>query len=118
MGKRFSSTILAGLVTFACSVDPEPAELTAQDNGRIVNLAMNQYVYLKLQTIGPGQYGEPVLSSAAVSFEGMTLPETQNPGGPTQVYHFRTLTVGKTLLTIPHDSGSAPFTATLDCCAQ
>ena len=36
-----------------------PAELTAQDNGRVVNLAMNQDVYLTLQTVGPGQYGEP-----------------------------------------------------------
>jgi hypothetical protein len=118
MGKRLSSTILAGLLSFACSVDPEPAELTAKDNGSIVNLAMNQYVYLKLQTIGPGQYGEPVLSSAAVSFEGMTFPTAQNPGGPTQVYQFRTLAAGTALLTIPHDSGSAPFTATLVCCAQ
>ena len=118
MGKRFSSTILAGLVSFACSVDPQPAELTNKDNGRIVNLAMNQHVYLTLQTIGPGQFGEPELSSDAVSFEGMTLPATQNPGGPTQVYHFRALAVGTALLTIPHDSGSAPFTATLDCCAQ
>jgi hypothetical protein len=118
MGKRLSSTILAGFVSFACSVDPEPAELTSKDNGGEVGLAMNQHVYLTLQTVGPGQYGEPVLSSDAVSFEGMTFPKNQNPGGPTQVYHFRTLADGNTLLTIPHDSGSAPFTARLWCCAQ
>lgn len=118
MGMRLSSTIFAGFLSFACSVDPEPAELTSKDNGRFVTFAMNQHVYLTLQTVGPGQYGEPALSSDAFSFEEMTFPKNQNPGGPTQVYHFRTLAIGTALLTIPHDSGSAPFTATLDCCAQ
>jgi hypothetical protein len=118
MGKLFSSTILAALATFACSVDPAPAELTSEDNGRFVDLAMNQHVYLTLHTVGPGQFGDPVLSSDAVSFEGMTFPITQNPGGPTQTYHFRTHGEGNTLLTIPHDSGRAPFTTTLTCCAQ
>ena len=118
MGKRLHGTILAGLVSLACSGDPEAAELTARDSGKDINLAMNQHVYLTLQTVGPGQFGEPELSSDAVRFEGMILPPSQNPGGPTQVYHFRTVAAGTSLLTIPHDSGSAPFTARLFCCAQ
>ena len=119
MGKRVSSVaVLVSLLTCACYPDPEPAQLTSKDNGRFVGLAFHQEVDLTLQTIGPGQFGEPVISSQAVSFEGMTFPTAQNPGGPTQLYRFRTVADGNAVITIPHDNGGAPFTITLSCCAQ
>lgn len=93
-------------------------DLTAKDNGRDVSLALHQEVGLTLQTIGPGQFGASVISFPAVSFEAMTFPKAQNPGGPTQLYRFRTVPDGTPLVTIAHDSGSAPFTITLHCCAQ
>ncbi len=95
-----------------------PVELTTKDNGRDVGLALDQEVAVTLQTIGPGQFGKPDISSAAVRFEGMTFPTSQNPGGPTQLYRFRTVADGTAIVTIPHDGGSAPFTLTLRCCAQ
>jgi len=79
---------------------------------------MDQEVDLTLGTVGPGQYGEPTISSAAVRFEGMTLPAAQNPGGPTQLYKFRAVAVGAAVIIIPHDTKPAPFTLTLRCCAE
>jgi hypothetical protein len=119
MGMRFGSlTVLFSLLSANCSGTAEPVGLTAQDNGSDLNLVMQQAVFLTLQTIGPGQFGEPVISSAAASFEGMTFPKAQNPGGPTQLYRFRAVADGTALITIPHDDGSAPFTVTFRCCAQ
>jgi hypothetical protein len=119
MGKRFGSvTILVSLLGSSCYGDPEPADLTAKDNGKLVSLALHQEVDVTLQTIGPGQFGEPVVSAPAVTFEGMTFPKTQYPSGPTQLYRFRTVAAGTALVTIPHDSGSPSFTVTLSCCAQ
>jgi hypothetical protein len=110
--------VLASLVGFGCYPDPTPVELTSKDNGRDVSTALHQEVDVTLQTIGPGQFGAPVISSPAVNFEGMTFPTSQNPGGPTQLYRFRTVADGNAVITIPHDSGSASFTVTLRCCAQ
>ena len=119
MGKRFRSvTVLASVLSFGCYSDPEPAELTRDDDGRFVGLAFHQEVRLTLQTIGPGQFGEPSISSSSVSFEGMSFPQAQNPGGPTQLYRFRTVADGTAIVTIPHDNGGAAFTVTLSCCAQ
>ena len=119
MGKWFGCVmVLVSLLGASCSGDPEPVDLTAKDDGTDVTLALHQEVDVTLQTIGPGQFGEPTVSAPAVTFEGMTFPKAQNPGGPTQIYRFRTVASGAALVTIPHDSGGAAFTVTLTCCAQ
>ena len=108
---------LVGLLGAGCGSDPAPVELSGQDNGTELDLANDQEVDLTLQTIGPGQYGEPTISSSAVRFEGTHLSSQQNPGGPRQIYQFRAVGGGSALISIPHDSGQAPFTFRTRCCA-
>ena len=118
MRQRYLLGVAMGLVCWGCYPDPEVVELTGEDNGRDMMVSFHQEVHVTLQTIGPGQFGKPVVSSAAVEFEGMSFAAVQNPGGPTQLYEFRTVDNGAAVVTIPHDSGSAPFTVTLRCCPQ
>jgi hypothetical protein len=84
---------------------------TAQ--GSVIELVVGQTVDLTLATVGPGNYGDPQLSSSAVAFNGSEYPPAQNPGGPTQLYRFHAVAIGSTTLTIPHtQAGHASFTLT------
>lgn len=67
-------------------------------------------------TIGPGQYGDPVLSSTAVTFLGATDPPPYNPGGPRQLYRFLARALGTAEISIPHVGGldaRPPFALTI-----
>lgn len=118
MTQRYLVGVAMGLAFMGCYPDPGSVELNNEDNGKRIDLAMHQEVNVTLQTIGPGHFGKPDISSSAVEFGGMTSPGPANPGGPTQLYRFRTVANGMAVVTIPHDSGSAPFVVTLNCCAQ
>ena len=76
--------------------------------GHVVAVATDQEVDLTLQTIGPGQYGAPTLSSSSVTFEGMSFSPLQNPGGPRQVYRFRAVASGTSDISIPHVGDVTP----------
>jgi hypothetical protein len=88
-------------------------EVTGAARDSIVNLGVGQTLTLTLQTIGPGEYGDPVLSSAVVVFDGEQPAPLQNPGGPLQVYRFHGVAIGSALITIPHSMLTTPFTFTV-----
>jgi hypothetical protein len=71
-------------------------------NGQAVTARVGQAIKITLQTIGPGQYGSPEISSTAIRFDGATFPKEQNPGGPRQVYRFRARSEGEAQIKIPH----------------
>ena len=56
--------------------------LTNSDSGRSVAAAVGSEIDVTLQTIGPGQYGIPTLSSTSVRFLGVSMAGSPNPGGP------------------------------------
>ena len=59
-----------------------------------------------LQTIGFGQYEAPQISSNVIRFDGAAFPTKQNPGGPTQVYHFTAMAEGEAQVRIPHTNSN------------
>ena len=94
----------------------EPIHLSVADHGTQVQAAIGQRVDVTLQTIGEGRYVEPYLSSDAVKFLGMGVPPGQDPGGPTQVFHFLCVDKGTSGITILHSLGKAPdFQLRLQC---
>jgi hypothetical protein len=106
----------AALWAGCSSSEPDPVTLNNTDSGRIVPIASGQAANLVLQTIGPGQYGTPTISSASVLFLGMSFPSEQNPGGPRQLYQFRAATSGQADISIPHVgdlTGTPSFTFSL-----
>jgi hypothetical protein len=91
-----------------------PLVLSSADGDRTISAVIGQDIELTLGTIGPGNYGDPELSSDSVRFDGMEYPATQNPGGPTQIFHFHTVATGTTTITIPHIQNPTPFIVTID----
>lgn len=85
-------------------------QLTNAAQDSVVELTIGQAVELTLQTIGPGEYADPELSSAAVSFDGKAYAPLQNPGGPKQIYRFHALASGSVTISIAHTQGRPTFT--------
>ena len=118
------------LATAACGDDDSPpssadaggaVQVTAAQAGKTVSAPVGSTIELTLQTIGPGQYGSPRVSSDAVDYVRVSYATAQNPGGPTQVFSFRCVSQGSATITVPQegrpdfDGGTEPFTLTLAC---
>lgn len=89
--------------------------LNRANSGQHVAATISQPIQITLQTIGPGQYDSPQITSAAVRFERAAFPPAreQNPGGPTQVYYFRAASEGEAEVRIPHTASNPAFTVTI-----
>jgi hypothetical protein len=72
------------------------------NTGQHVAAAVGQPIQITLQTIGPGEYESPQISSSAIRFESVGFAKEQNPGGPTQIYHFRAVSEGEAEVKIRH----------------
>ena len=53
--------------------------LNGGNNGQHVTARIGQAIQIRLQTIGPGYYGTPEISSSAVRFESETSPKEVIP---------------------------------------
>jgi len=85
-----------------------------QDDRRSFSASVGQCIDVTLQTIGPGQYGEPRVTSSSVGFVGMSAaPGPVNPGGQRQRFQFKAASVGSAVIHIPHSRGMA-FTFTME----
>jgi hypothetical protein len=84
------------------SPEQQVLHLNGGSNGQQVTARTGQVIQITLQTIGPGQYGSPEISSAAIQFAGAAFAKVQNPGGPKQIYRFRARSAGEARINIPH----------------
>lgn len=86
------------------SVPGHVLSLDNRNNGQDVIARVGQPIQITLQTIGPGQYVSPKISFPAIEFVRAGFAETQNPGGPRQIYYFRAASEGEAHITIPHEA--------------
>ena len=84
------------------------SKIISVDNGgagRSVVASVGEKIEVTLQTVGPGQYGDPILSSESVKFLEESSAGAPNPGGPRQLYRFEAVSSGRVNITIPHTGG-------------
>ena len=72
------------------------------NTGQDVDAAVGQPIQITLQTIGPGEYDSPQISSPAIRFESAAFAKEQIPAGPKQIYHFRAVSEGEAQIKIRH----------------
>jgi hypothetical protein len=84
------------------------------DNGRVLSVRLGDEIHVTLQTIGPGEYELPNVSSSAVVFLGVSILAPPNPGGPRQFFQFRLVAVGHADISIPHTGQNPRFGITVD----
>lgn len=90
----------AALFALGCGLTKTQVSLTNADNGRSIAVVVGDEIDVTLQTIGPGEYGTPVLSSRSIRFLGVSYPGPQNPGGPRQLFRFEAVVVGRAEITM------------------
>ena len=86
--------------------------LNNTSNGRQIAATVGKSIEVTLQTIGPGQYGDPQISSPAVQFEDVALKPPCLPAGPTQLYRFRASAAGEAQVKIVHTKAGPTFSVT------
>lgn len=99
---------MAVLLAVGCSFSG--TKIISVDNdgaGQSVAALVGEKIEVTLQTVGPGQYGDPILSSESVKFLDESSASRPNPGGPRQLYRFEAVSSGKVNITIPH-TGDLP----------
>ena len=113
--------VLAMMLALGCDPETGPntlVSLTNADDGRSIAVLVGDGIEVTLQTIGPGEYGTPVLSSGSIRFLGESSPGPQNPGGVRQLFRFEAVAIGRVEITIPHMDGfplpRAPFALAVD----
>ena len=118
---RWISLLVGAVLVFREGIEgqnrPESAReqilfLTNSNDGQRVAAVVGQRIEISLATIGPGSYGDPIVSSAAIRFRNVTWPKSQAPGGPTQIYIFQGAAEGDAEIRIPH-SGRGSFSVTV-----
>jgi len=97
---------------------PETLVLSRADAGRVVSVAAGTEVHIALQSIGPGSFGDPIVSTGSVRLLDVSLANLRNPGGPKQVFRFRAVERGQAVVRIAHTAdgpfSNPEFTITLD----
>lgn len=90
-----------------------PIALSQGATGSNLDASPTQEIDITLQTIGPGEYGTPSISSDSVRFLEVTTPAALTPGGSTQEFRFEAENAGTAVVTIPHTVKSEPFDVTI-----
>jgi hypothetical protein len=115
---------VGALLGFGCHSSSDRINLSNSDSGRNLAVAVGDEIDVTLQTIGPGEFGSPVLSSGSLRFLGESSPGAPNPGGARQLFRFEAAASGRAEVTIPHSRASpegsglwpavAPFSITVE----
>ena len=105
--------IVAALGLAQCSTDG-PTGLSGIP-GRTFVAVVGQVVDIRLQTIGPGEYGTPpTISTAAIQFRGVSLVTPAVPAGNTQLFRFLAVAPGRAIITFQHSVQPVPVIDTVD----
>ena len=111
--RGFCGNADAQKVDMSSSIKPQVLSLNRANHGQHVVATVGQPIEVTLQTIGPGQYGTPQVSSPVIRFENVAVKMPANPGGPTQVYIFDAVAEGEAQVQIPHTASNQSFTVTI-----
>ena len=108
--------IVSALSFFGCG-DTGPEGILALNGATSpITVKVGQVMQITLQTVGPGHYEDPTISSSAVTFIGTVPPDFQPPAGPRQVFQFEAASSGQASISIKHTGGigdTPPFQMTI-----
>lgn len=98
------SAILSIALLAGCGSSTSPLE-TYGSPSTSMSIVVGQELRVTMRTIGPGEYvSPPALTGAAALFRGVALADAQVPAGVTQVFTFRGVSAGQTLVVF-HNTG-------------
>jgi hypothetical protein len=97
--------VALGAFPLACE-RPGPLEVNGVET-HSTSITVGQTLGIRLRTNGPGEYlSPPTLSDSALEFLGDGLDGLQGPGGPTQLFRFKAVARGRSIVTFQHSDGA------------
>jgi hypothetical protein len=109
---RLTTGVAMALLAASCHRSTDRISLDNSSSGQTISVAPGDRIDISLQTIGPGQYETPTVSSGSIRFLGESSAGMPNPGGPRQLFRFEAVTVGRAEITIPHTVSDPPLPPT------
>jgi hypothetical protein len=103
--------IFGSAALLLASCDAGPLTFAAPYDGSI-SVPLGSEVRLQLQNIGPGEFGTPSISSGSVRFVGVEEPEVAVPAGVTQIFRFKAVGPGVSVIVISRSGWTGPITVT------
>ncbi len=88
--------------------------LSLADSGKSIDVPVGTEIDITLQTIGPGEYGQPQISSSAVSFLDVSYVSPAVPAGPTQLFRFISESPGIAAIRMTGTSNQKVFEITVE----
>jgi hypothetical protein len=106
---RLALALLAASVIGACH-GTSPFEVLGPTAGTF-SIKVGQEIDIHMQNAGPGYFVvPPTLSDSALTFLEETTPGQPVPAGITQLFHFKGVASGTTIITFQNTGGFSPLT--------
>jgi hypothetical protein len=86
----------------SASVKPQLLSLDFTNNGQHLAVTVGQRIEITLGTVGPNQYGDPLVSSPAIRLDSVALAGRPNPGGARYIYMFDAAGEGEAQVKFPY----------------
>src|SRR5512143_37372 len=106
-----AAAFVALVLTVCCHSSKARISLDNSDSGKSITAQVGDTIEITLQTIGPGQYATPSVSSGSIRFLGEFSAGLPNPGGPRQLFRFEAAAPGRAAITIRR-TGEDPISPT------
>jgi|GEM_PF-3048308 len=88
--------LVAAFLTAGCTRSPLDVFVA---NTQTFSIAVGQEATIQLGTVGPGEYvNPPTLTGSAIQFLGVTAPRLAAPSGAQQIFHFKGVASGQTII--------------------
>src|SRR6266508_6466247 len=99
----------------ACGVGPGLGIRANGHPNRTLTASLGQTVELSFQSIGPGEYDTPpAITGASIRFVKMVPADVYVPAGVTQIYRFRAVSIGRSIITLTHSGTNPAVSDTID----
>jgi hypothetical protein len=105
------------MVGVCCHSSEHPITFDRSDNGQIAVIAVGEEFEMALDSVGPGSFATPIVSSESVRFLSESESSPSGPttpgGGKTQRFRFGAVTPGRAEIAIPFDPTGWTFGMTV-----
>jgi len=109
---RHISAVVAGSLIglWACSANPLAV---SGDSSQTLALGVGRQLNLTVGTVGPGSYQTPTIAGRSVAFLGDSIVGPATPAGPRQLFRFKGVVTGTSIIVLTHSGNEPTITDTI-----
>jgi hypothetical protein len=103
-----SLCVAGSLLALSCSKET-PLEVSGMP-AKSFAISVGKEIAIQVGTVGPGEFiNPPTLTGSSLQFLEVTAPAVVLPGGVRQIFHFKGVAAGQTVIVFHNTNPSPPF---------